>query len=168
MAFACVGEGLVVLTLRSYHTTTLECGNGTGETAGRVTTNTTMVINQNRNGSIAGDPKKHCTRAVAPQHTEMCFSCMHLSSRFCACMCVGVEWRRMGDEIWKFRRLVGDEGAGVGQIQAHRRVRESTSCPAVFVCLVCTRTESDLNLVAVHAIFSAIPTTFGCANSQYH
>ena len=64
--------------------------------------------------------------------------------------------------------VVGDEGAGVGQIQAHRRVRESTSCPAAFVCLVCIRTESDLNLVAVHAIFSAIPTTFGCDNSQYH
>ena len=36
----------------------------------------------------------------------------------------------MGDEIWEFRGLVGDEGAGVGQIQAHRRVQESTSCPA--------------------------------------
>ena len=74
----------------------------------------------------------------------------------------------MGDGDGNFREPVGDEGSGVGQIQAHRRVRESTSCPAVFVCLVCTRTESDLNLVAVHAIFSAIPTTFGGANSQYH
>ena len=73
----------------------------------------------------------------------------------------------MGDEIWEFRGLVGDEGAGVGQIQAHRRVQESTSCPAVFVCLVSTRTESDLNLVPVHAIFRALPTTFGCANSLY-
>ena len=72
----------------------------------------------------------------------------------------------MGDGDGNFRGPVGDEGAGVGQIQAHRRVRESTSCPAVFVCLVCTRTESGLNLVAVHAIFSAIPTTFGCANSR--
>ena len=63
--------------------------------------------------------------------------------------------------------LVGDEGASVGQIQAHRRVQESTSCPAVFVCLVSTRTESDLNLVPVHAIFRALPTTFGCANSLY-
>ena len=73
----------------------------------------------------------------------------------------------MGDEIEKFRELVGDEGASVGQIQAHRRVQESTSCPAVFVCLVSTRTESDLNLVPVHAIFRAIPTTFGCANSLF-
>ena len=81
--------------------------------------------------------------------------------------CVGVEWQRMGDEIEKFRELVGDEGASVGQIQAHRRVQESTSCPAVFVCLVSTRTESDLNLVPVHAIFRAIPTTFGCANSLF-
>ena len=82
-------------------------------------------------------------------------------------MCVGVEWQRMGDEIEKFKELVGDEGASVGQIQAHRRVQESTSCPAVFVCLVSTRTESDLNLVPVHAIFRALPTTFGCANSLY-
>ena len=73
----------------------------------------------------------------------------------------------MGDEIEKFRELAGDEGASVGQIQAHRRVQESTSCPAVFVCFVSTRTESDLNLVPVHAIFRAIPTTFGCANSLF-
>ena len=62
----------------------------------------------------------------------------------------------MGDGDGNFREPVGDEGAGVGQIQAHRRVRESTSCPAVFVCLVCTRTESDLNLVAVHMPFSVL------------
>ena len=92
---------------------------------------------------------------------------------FFACVCVlvcsGGEWA-IG---------MGTLGSRLGMKEPaqekskHKHIGVCGRAPAAqqflfVVCLVCTRTESDLNLVAVHAIFSAIPTTFGCANSQYH
>ena len=75
----------------------------------------------------------------------------------------------MGDEIEKFRELVGDEGASVGQIQAHRRVQESTSFPVVLSAwsLLEWLRESDLNLAPACTPFSVLFPPHSDALTRY-